>query len=138
MKRTAHALWSGSIKEGEGKLTTQSKVLNNTQYSFTSRFGHETSTNPEELLAAAHGGCFVMALCKILGEAGYTPNYLDVAATVILDVDKLEITESHLYLKAKVPNIALKKFKEYALLAKDHCPMSKALSLNIILDAVLE
>lgn len=138
MKRTAHAVWSGSLKEGEGKLTTQSKVLNNSQYCFNSRFGDGKSTNPDELLAAAHAGCFAMALSNILGEAGYTPNYLDVAAAVTMDADKLELTGSHLTLKAKIPNINQEKFEECANAAKENCPVSKALSLNITMEAVLE
>ncbi|GGW30126.1 OsmC family protein [Arenibacter certesii] len=138
MKRTAHALWKGSLKEGEGKITTQSKVLNNSEYSFNSRFGDGKSTNPDELLAAAHSGCFAMALSSILGEAGYTADYLDVTATITMDVEKLDLTESHLTLKAKIPNIGIDKFKEYANTAKDNCPVSKALSINITMDAQLE
>ncbi|MCM4169241.1 Peroxiredoxin OsmC [Arenibacter antarcticus] len=138
MKRTANAVWSGSLKEGEGKLTTQSKVLNSSKYCFNSRFGEGKSTNPDELLAAAHAGCFAMALSNILGEAGYTPDSLDVTATVTMDVNKLELTGSHLKLKAKIPNINQAKFEECANTAKDNCPVSKALSLGITMDAVLE
>jgi osmotically inducible protein OsmC len=137
MKRTATAVWQGSIKEGNGKLTTQSKVLNNSQYSFKSRFEQGTGTNPDELVAAAHAGCFAMALSLILGEAGYTPDYLDVTATVTLDMEKLELTGSHLTLKAKVPGIDNAKFQECANAAKDNCPISKALALNKTLDATL-
>lgn len=138
MKRTAHAVWNGSLKEGEGKLTTQSKVLNNSQYCFKSRFGDGKSTNPDELLAAAHAGCFAMALSSILGEAGYTPEYLDVTAAVTMDADKLKLTGSHLTLKAKIPDIDHEKFEECANAAKENCPVSKALSLDITMDAVLE
>ncbi|MDX1365393.1 OsmC family protein [Arenibacter latericius] len=138
MKRTAHALWKGSLKGGEGKITTQSKVLDNSKYCFNSRFGDGKSTNPDELLAAAHAGCFAMALSSILGEAGYTADYLDVAATITMDVEKLDLTESHLTLKAKIPNISIDDFKVYAKTAKENCPVSKALSFKITMDAQLE
>lgn len=137
MKRTANAVWNGSLKEGEGKLTTQSNVLNNSKYCFNSRFGDGKSTNPDELLAAAHAGCFAMALSLILGEAGYTPDSLAVTSEVTMNPDKLELTGSHLTLKAKIPNIDQAKFEECANAAKDNCPVSKALSLKITLDATL-
>lgn len=137
MKRTANAVWEGSLKEGKGKITTQSNALKDTSYDFKSRFGDGKSTNPDELLAAAHAGCFAMALSLILGEAGFTPDSLDVTAVVNMNADKLELTESHLTLKAKVPRIGKDKFMECANAAKDNCPISKALSLNINLDADL-
>lgn len=137
MKRKANAVWNGSLKEGEGTITTQSNVLDHSKYCFNSRFGEGKSTNPDELLAAAHAGCFAMALSLILGEAGYTPDSLDTTAVVTMNVDKLELTGSHLTLKAKIPNISKDKFMECANAAKDHCPVSKALSLNITLDATL-
>ncbi len=138
MKRTANAVWNGSLKEGEGKITTQSKVLDHSQYCFNSRFGDGKSTNPDELLAAAHAGCFAMALSMILGEAGFTPDALDVTSAVTMDADKLELTGSHLTLKAKIPHIDQAKFEECANAAQNNCPVSKALSLKITLDAVLE
>ena len=137
MKRTANAVWNGSLKEGEGKITTQSKVLSESKYCFNSRFGDGKSTNPDELLAAAHAGCFAMALSMILGKEGFTPDSLDVKAVVTMDVDKLELTGSHLTLKAKIPNIDKAKFEECAKAAKDNCPVSKALSLKITMDAEL-
>ena len=137
MKRTAHAVWNGSLKEGEGKITTQSKVLNNSEYCFNSRFGEGKATNPDELLAAAHAGCFAMALSMILGKEGYIPDALEVSSEVNMDVDKLELTGSHLTLKAKIPNITQDKFMECANAAKDNCPISKALSLKITMDAQL-
>lgn len=137
MKRTATAVWNGAIKEGNGKITTQSKVLDNTQYSFKSRFEDGKGTNPDELLAASHAGCFAMALSLILGEAGYTPDSLEVSATVTMNPDALELTKSHLVLKAKIPNIDQEKFEECAQAAKENCPVSKALSLSITLDATL-
>ncbi|MEO6882784.1 MAG: OsmC family protein [Bacteroidia bacterium] len=137
MKRTANAFWNGSLKEGEGKITTQSTVLNNAKYCFNSRFGDGKSTNPDELLAAAHAGCFAMALSLILGKAGFTADSLEVSAVVNMDVDKLELTGSHLTLKAKIPNIDKTKFMECANAAKENCPVSKALNFSITLDATL-
>lgn len=137
MKRTAHAVWNGSLKEGSGQVSTQSAVLNNTKYDFKSRFADGKSTNPDELLAAAHAGCFAMALSLILGEAGFTADSLDVTAVVNMEADKLELTESHLTLKAKIPGIGKEKFMECANAAKDNCPVSKALRLKMILDAEL-
>lgn len=137
MKRTANAVWNGSIKEGNGKITTQSKVLDNSQYSFKTRFGDGKGTNPDELLAAAHAGCFVMALSLILGKEGYTPDSLEATSEVTMDADKLELTGSHLTLKARIPNIDKDKFMECANAAKENCPVSKALSLKITLDANL-
>lgn len=137
MKRTANAVWNGSIKEGSGKITTQSKQLDNAKYSFTSRFEDGKGTNPDELLAAAHAGCFSMALSLILGKEGFTPDSLETTATVTMDHEKLELTGSHLVLKAKIPGISNEKFMECAQAAKAGCPVSKALSFNISLDASL-
>ena len=137
MKRHATAVWNGSGKEGNGHLTTQSTVLNQTQYSFNSRFADGVGTNPEELVAAAHAGCFAMKLSFVLGAAGFTPESLEVTATVNLG-DGV-ITESHLALKAKVPDITKEKFDECAADAKANCPISKSLntSINIALEAEL-
>lgn len=137
MKRTATAVWNGAIKEGNGKISTQSNILDNTQYSFKSRFEDGKGTNPDELLAASHAGCFAMALSLILGEAGYKPDSLEVTATVTMNADKLQLTRSRLVLQAKIPNIDQGKFQECANAAKDNCPVSKALSLDITLDATL-
>lgn len=138
IKRNASAVWNGSVKEGEGKITTQSNVLNNSKYSFNSRFGEAKNTNPDELLAASHAGCYAMALSLILGQSGFTPDSLEVNTVVTMDADKLEITGSHLTLKAKIPNIDKSQFEECANAAKDNCPISKALSIEITLDATLE
>lgn len=138
MKRKANAVWSGSIKEGQGKITTQSTALDNQEYSFNTRFGDKNGTNPDELLAAAHAGCFAMALSLMLGEAGYTPETLDATAQISMDTDKLELTQSHLTLKAKIPGIGNDEFMECAEKAKDNCPVSKVLNCNITLDATLE
>lgn len=137
MKRTATAVWNGSTKEGKGHLTTQSKTLNNTAYSFESRFEDGKGTNPEELIAAAHAGCFAMALSLFLGKAGFTPDSLEATSTVEINPEKLEITESHIVLKAKVPNISKEKFLECAEQAKAGCPVSKALNMKITMDATL-
>jgi osmotically inducible protein OsmC len=137
MKRTAKAVWNGSLKEGEGKISTQSNILNDSKYCFNSRFGEGKSTNPDELLAAAHASCFAMALSLFLGKEGYTPDSLEVTSTVTMDADKLELTGSHLTLNAKIPNIDRIKFEECARAAKENCPVSKALSFKITLDANL-
>lgn len=119
-------------------MTTQSKVLNDNDYCFNSRFGDGKATNPDELLAAAHAGCFAMALSMILGKEGYTPDSLDATAQVTMDTDKLELTGSHITLKARIPNISEDKFMECANAAKENCPVSKALSLKISMEATLE
>src|SRR5438067_4162289 len=110
MKRTATAVWNGSGKEGKGHLTTQSTTLNKTQYSFSSRFENGVGTNPEELIAAAHAGCFTMKLTFDLGAAGFTADTLETTAEVTLDNGA--ITTSKLTLKAKVPGISKEKFDE--------------------------
>ena len=135
MKRKATAVWQGSGKEGKGHVTTQSSILNKTQYSYSSRYEEGTGTNPEELVAAAHAGCFVMKLSFILGEAGFTPDELSAVCTITLGADA--ITEAHLALKGKVPNITPDKFKECAEDAKKNCPISKSLKANITLEASL-
>ena len=137
IKQSANAVWNGSLKEGIGKLTTKSKVFDNQPYSFKTRFENGNGTNPDELIAASHAGCFAMALSNILGEAGFTPDALEVSAEVTMNPDKLELTDSHLTLKATIPNIDNNKFMECANKAKDNCPISKVLNLNITLDATL-
>jgi osmotically inducible protein OsmC len=135
MKRTATAVWNGSGKEGSGNLTTQSTVLNKTQYSYKSRFEDGIGTNPEELVGAAHAGCFAMKLSFVLQAAGFTADSLEVTATVTLDNGA--ITGSDLVLKAKVPGISQEKFLESAEDAKANCPVSKLLNANITLQASL-
>jgi osmotically inducible protein OsmC len=135
MKRTATAVWNGSGKDGSGNLTTQSTTLNKTQYSYKSRFEQGVGTNPEELVAAAHAGCFAMKLSFVLGAAGFTPESLEATATVSLDDGS--ITSSNIVLKAKVPGIDEAKFKECADDAKANCPISKLLNTNISLEASL-
>jgi osmotically inducible protein OsmC len=135
MKRTATAVWNGNGKEGTGRLTTQSTALSNTQYSYKSRFEQGVGTNPEELVAAAHAGCFAMKLSFVLQAAGFTADSLDVACTITLG-DGV-ITSSDLVLKAKVPGISEEKFKEAAESAKLNCPISTSLKTTITLDAKL-
>lgn len=137
--RGARAAWQGGGKEGKGQLTTDSGVLKATSYSATSRFGDQSGTNPEELIAAAHAGCFAMALAFGLEQAGFAPDTLDVQATVtVQSADPgFKITKSALVLKASVPGISADKFKELADGAKENCPVSKVLNAQVTLDASL-
>lgn len=136
-KHVASAVWKGSVDNGQGSITTRSKALNNLLYSKGTRFGDEPGTNPDELIAASHAGCFAMALSLFLGKEGYTPEELDVKAEVTMDPSKLELVGSHLILNAKIPNISQVKFLECANTAKENCPISKALNMPITLDAHL-
>lgn len=135
MKRNATAVWNGTIKEGKGHLTTDSTVLNHTQYSFNSRFAEGPGTNPEELMAAAHAGCFTMKLSLDLTEAGFNPESLETKATITLDNGT--ITTSNLVLKASIPGITEEQFQEIAAGSKANCPVSKAYNLEITLEASL-
>jgi osmotically inducible protein OsmC len=140
MKRTATAVWNGSLKEGSGSLTAPGGVLNHTQYSFASRFASGPGTNPEELIAAAHAGCFAMALSATLGEAGFKPERLEATAEVTLDnvpPKGWTVTASHLVLNAKIPGIDAAKFDELAAKAKANCPISRLLNASISLAAKL-
>ena len=140
MQRTASAHWSGGLKDGKGSVSTQSGVLSNTQYSFSTRFENGVGTNPEELIAAAHAGCFTMALSGQLGNAGMTAQSIDTTATVTLE--KLDsgfaVTSSHLQVKVKIPGADKAKFDEAAKNAKEGCPISKLLNAKITMDAQLE
>ncbi|WP_338814708.1 OsmC family protein [Bernardetia sp. Wsw4-3y2] len=135
MKRHSTAVWQGSGKEGKGHLTTQSKTLNETQYSFKSRFEEGTGTNPEELIAAAHAGCFTMKLSFNLGEAGFTPQNLETNCKIALEDGA--ITTSHLTLKAKVEGITEEKFAELVKDAEQNCPISKVLNAKISVEYTL-
>ncbi|WP_212001508.1 OsmC family protein [Chitinophaga sp. HK235] len=135
MKRTATANWQGTGKEGKGTLTSQSTVLNNTQYSYSSRFEEGVGTNPEELVAAAHAGCFTMKLSFVISGAGLTPGSIDTKCTITLENGA--ITSSHLEVKASVPGLDAAKFAEMAADAKANCPISKLLNTTITMDAVL-
>ena len=140
MDRKAKAQWKGDLKSGAGILSTASGVLSNTPYSFRDRFEQGTGTNPEELLAAAHAGCFTMALSAQLGEAGMTAQKLETTATVSLDkVDGgFAIPAVHLELVATIPGANEQAFQEAARKAKEGCPVSKLFNANITLDAKLQ
>lgn len=135
MKRTATAVWQGSGKEGSGYLNTKSGVLEHTAYSYKSRFEDGKGTNPEELIAAAHAGCFTMALTFKLGEAGYTAKELHTDCAV--DFQDGAIVESHLSTKAEVPGIEKSEFDGIINDAKENCPISKVLNTNITLEYTL-
>jgi osmotically inducible protein OsmC len=135
MKRTASAHWEGDLKSGNGNLSTQSTVLTKSQYSYNTRFAEGIGTNPEELLAAAHAGCFTMAVSMILGQAGFTATSLDTEAAVTLE--GLAITGVHLTIKGKVPNISKEQFSEVTKTAEKNCLISKVLSIPISSEAVL-
>ena len=136
MKRNATAVWNGSGKEGSGTLSTQSTVLSSTQYSYKSRFEEGVGTNPEELMAAAHAGCFTMKLSFVLGEAGFTADKIETVCTIALENGT--ITTSELQVTATIPGISEDDFQKAAQNAKDNCPVSKAYSaLNITMQAKL-
>jgi osmotically inducible protein OsmC len=139
MQRTASAHWSGGLKDGKGTVSTQSGVLNQTQYSFSTRFENGVGTNPEELIAAAHAGCFSMALSAQLGNAGMTAESIDTDATLTLDKTDagFTITAVHLEVKAKIPGADQAKFDEAAQNAEKGCPVSRVLKANITMDAHL-
>ncbi len=140
MQRKASAVWKGSLKEGKGTVSSASGVLSDTQYSFGSRFEQGIGTNPEELIAAAHAGCFAMALSAQLGEAGLTPESIRASATVTLE--KVEagwtVTKSHLDVVAKIPGAGQAAFEKAANDAKAGCPISRLLKAEISMAARLE
>jgi lipoyl-dependent peroxiredoxin len=137
MKRTATAHWNGTLKDGAGQLTTQSTTLNQTQYSFKTRFESGVGTNPEELLAAAHAGCFTMAVSAALTQQGFTPGNLDTAAVLDLDMANLAVTGIHLEIKATtIDGVSEDQFKAIAEDAKKNCIISKALSVPFTLNVI--
>ena len=140
MKRTASAHWRGDLKSGNGTVSTASGVLKNSAYSFHTRFEDGQGTNPEELLAAAHAGCFTMALSAQLGQAGLTAESLETTCSISLEKqpDGFAITESHLDLHAKVPGASQEAFDKAVQAAKSGCPVSKLYKTNITLTAKLE
>jgi len=140
MKRSAQAKWQGDLKGGTGTLSTASGTLATTPYSFHSRFEQGKGTNPEELLAAAHAGCFTMALSAQLGEAGLKATSLETSCTITLEQKDggFAITESHLELKAKVPGATAEAFEKATKAAETGCPVSKLFNTKITLDAHLE
>lgn len=140
MQRKASAVWKGGLKDGKGSLSAPGGVLNNTQYSFSTRFENAPGTNPEELIAAAHAGCFSMALSAQLGGANLTPE--SISTTVTLSLDKLDsgwtITASHIDVVGKVPGADAATFQKYAEAAEKGCPVSKVLNAKITMNAKLE
>ena len=140
MKKSGSAVWSGGLKDGKGAISTETGALKNHPYGFTARFEGGPGTNPEELIGAAHAGCFTMALSNILGEANLTASEMRTKADVTLErqADGFAITDVHLTLRAKVPGATPEQFTELANKAKVGCPVSKLLKANITLDAALE
>lgn len=140
MQRKANAVWRGGLKDGKGTLSSASGVLNNTKYSFSTRFENEPGTNPEELIAAAHAGCFSMALSAQLGSAGITPQ--EIATEAVVTMEKQDsgfaITAVHLTVRAQIPGADEAKFREAAEAAKAGCPVSKVLNAKITMDAKLQ
>lgn len=135
MKRKATAQWEGTGKEGKGHLSTDSSVLHQTPYSYVSRFENGSGTNPEELIAAAHAGCFTMKLSFLLSGAGFVPSSLNTQCEITLENGS--ITQSQLTLKASVPGIDAAKFEELVQDAKVNCPISKLLNTNITVSYTL-
>ena len=140
MKRTASAEWNGDLKTGKGTVSTASGVLSRTQYSFSTRFENGVGTNPEELVAAAHAGCFTMALSAQLGEANLVPQSLATQATLTFDKKDVgwTITSIHLQVTGRVPGADAQAFQKCAAAAKEGCPISRLLNTNITMDAKLE
>src|SRR5215469_2167059 len=140
MQRKASAVWKGGLKDGKGSLSAPGGVLNNTQYSFATRFENAVGTNPEELIAAAHAGCFSMALSAQLGTANLTPE--SISTNVTLTMEKLDsgwtITASHIDVVGKVPGADAPTFQKYAEAAEKGCPVSKVLNAKITMNAKLE
>ena len=139
MQRKGSAHWSGGLKDGKGTVSTASGVLNNSQYSFGTRFENGIGTNPEELIAAAHASCFSMALSAQLGNAGMTAESIDTTATVTLEKTEagFTITSSHLAVHVKIPGADKAKFEEAAKAAETGCPISRVLNAKITMDAKL-
>lgn len=139
MKRTASAVWHGNLQEGQGTLTSQGGVLKETPYSFAMRFADGAGTNPEELIAAAHAGCFTMQLSALLSEAGSVPDELSTRATLTFEQVEgaFTITKIHLDLAARVPGTDAAKFETIAQDAKAQCPVSRLLKAEITLTAKL-
>lgn len=139
MKKKAWAAWTGSIKEGGGTISTETGVLKDAPYGFKSRFENGPGTNPEELIGAAHAGCFSMAFALMLGNDGFTPDKIETQAIVTLEQnsDGFAITSSHLTVVAKIPRIDQEKFDEIVNAAKVGCPISKVLNATISMDATL-
>lgn len=140
MKKTASAVWKGDLKSGQGTISSQSGALKNQPYGFNTRFADQPGTNPEELLGAAHAGCFSMALSNILGEAGLKADSIETTAEVTLDKtdDGFTITAVHLTVNAVIPGATKDSFADAAAKAKAGCPVSKVLNARISMDATLK
>lgn len=140
MKKTASAVWQGGLKDGKGTLSTESGALKDNPYGFNTRFEGAPGTNPEELIGAAHAGCFSMAVSMMLGEAGLTAERIETRAEVTLDKqsDGFAITAVHLVLRARVPGADAQTFEQITNKAKAGCPVSKVLNAKISLDASLD
>ena len=140
MQRKASAIWQGDLLKGKGSISTESGVLKETQYSFSTRFENGIGTNPEELLAAAHAGCFAMALSNELSNAGMVPNRLDATATISLEKasDGFAITKSHIDLIAEIPGANKAKFEAAVKAAETGCPVSKLFKAEISVSATLK
>lgn len=139
MSKKASAIWKGGIKDGGGSISTETGALKEAAYGFSSRFENGKGTNPEELIAAAHAGCFSMALSLMLGEAGFTPEKIEThaAVTLVSNASGFQITTSELTVTAKIPGIDNTKFQEIANKAKGGCPVSKVLNTTISMNAKL-
>lgn len=135
MQRSSTVIWKGTGKEGAGTITSQSNVLNKAHYAWNTRFKDEKGTNPEELLAAAHAACFAMQLSFLLSDRGFTPEIIETTSIVTIN-DGL-ITGSHLVVKARVPRISKQKFEDLVSDARKNCPVSKALRIDITMEAEL-
>ena len=140
MNKTASAHWAGNLKQGKGTISTESGALKDNPYGFNTRFENQPGTNPEELIGAAHAGCFSMAFAMLLGEENFTPDSIDTQATVTLEkqCDGFAVTAVHLKMQARIPGIEQSKFDEIAGKAKSGCPISKLLNAKITLDATLK
>lgn len=140
INKTASAHWEGDLKQGKGNISTESGALANQPYGFNTRFEGGKGTNPEELIGAAHAGCFSMAFAKLLGEEGFTPDAIDTKATVTLEKqgDGFAVTAIHLAMRARIADIDDGRFQEIANKAKAGCPISKLMKAEITLDAALE
>lgn len=140
MKRSAAAVWFGDLRTGDGSLTTHSGALEQTPYAYANRFENSPGTNPEELIAAAHAGCFTMAVCAALTRAGFNPTRLSTQA--VMDLDQVgglwTMTASHLEMRAAVAGISAERFAEIALEAKTTCPVSRVLKVEVTMDAQLD
>jgi osmotically inducible protein OsmC len=140
MKRKASAVWQGGLKDGKGTVSAESGVLKDSQYSFSTRFENGRGTNPEELIGAAHAGCFAMALSMQLGEANLAPERIDTTATVTLEQEGggFSVTAVHLDVQAKVPGADRDEFQQAAEAAKSGCPISKLLKADISMNSELQ